>query len=735
MQKIKRQLMKASLKALLLVSLVLVGSCEKEKTAGGEKDAGGLAVLEKAVEEIVAAELGFLERVPADSDFFFAAYYDGEEVMGGIMDLGLAAGLFVDTDEEDEKPARDSSDFGEAAGYLGSEVFVFSGPGVGDKLTMVGTTYRELSAAWGGFVVGAMLDAIAKDGKEFDFEKLGEGISEDLLARWLAVIEKESKLLVPSVIAGWQPAEARRDDCRDEVAKMLDGIFKEEEGAVPVSFESHGAAMTGYEVKGTEVFGEMIEEMRGGISEKAEEMTYGAGLSAERLERFLVALEEVKFTVATGIVDGRVLVYFGDGKEGFQLAASPGESLAAEEDLRWMAAPAGKRLVAAGYLSEKMVGCVLPWLDSSKYWEAIAKAVRAPIAEQRLMRELLQGMAANSKILAQRDLSAWSAAAYTGDGWALHTRGGIVDPSIDFEAPLRMTNAVGATKPAFRGHWVQRRDWKELSWERVETMGFILEAVGKELGGAYKEEMEAIPGGGGMEEKVLSTVRALNRAYREEFRNGIGDEVAVFGDFLGEMPPVPGISEETVRDFTVPRFVYARPVTDRALVSKAGESSVEIWKDLIAYANRFGDGGIPLILPQSIESGGLVTWYAPLPFIGGDFVPGVTVGDKLWMVGTSRSLAGDLAKGLEAGSGSAETGVVVEVDFQALEVWLRALYEKGKDDVEVLAAEEGDLEEFKQMEKSAAGLLDGLSELKSLRYRHWLEDGKPMKSLEVTRGE
>jgi hypothetical protein len=719
--------MKAPLKALLLGSMLLGVSCGKKETAGGETDSGGVAVVEKAGEETVVADLGFASRVPADSDFFFAAYYDGGELVGGMMESMLKYGSMTKEDlvrEEDGKTHEEQLE--EAAGYLGSEVFVFSGPGVGDKLTMVGTTYRELSAAWGGFVVGAMLDAIAEDGKELDMDKLGEGVSEDLSGRWQYVIESESRLLVPSVVAGWHPDEARRDGSRDACAEMLDGIFKEEEGAEPVSFESHGAVMTGYEVKGTEVFGEMIEEMRSGISEQAEEMTYGAGLSAERLERFLVALEEVKFTVATGIIDGRVLVYFGDGKEGFQLAGTPGESLAAKEELRWIASPPGKRLVAAGYLSEKMVGCVLPWLDSSKYWESIAKAVRAPIKEQGLMRELLQGMAAHSKILAQRDVSAWSAAAYTGDGWTLLTRGGIVDPSIDFEAPLRMTDAVSATKPAFRGHWVQRRDWNDLSWEKLESMGFILEAVGKELGGAYKDELEAIPGGSGLQGKVISTVRDLNRAYRDEFRSGIGDEVAVFGDFLGEMPPIPGISEETVRDFTVPRFVYARPVTDRAMVSKAGETSVGIWKDLIAYANGFGDGGIPLILPQSIESGGLVTWYAPLPFIGGDFVPGVTVGDNLWMAGTSRSLAGDLAKGLGTGSGSAETGVLVEVDFDAMEVWLRALYQKGKEEAESVAGEE-----IERMDKSAAGLLDGLSELKSLKYRRWLESGKPRTSIEV----
>lgn len=724
-------------RTIVVVWVGFLAGCEKETNAVGG-DVGSVEekglVEEEVPEKKALAELGFASRVPEDADFFFAGYYDAEGLMDGFMDFGKSTGLLLAEENDAEGAQASATDefermVEEVREYVGTEVFVFSGPGVAGKLTMVGESYREFSAAWAGFAVGAILDALAKEGEGPDFEDLAEGFSDDLLERWLSVVEKDSKLLLPSVVAGWHPGELKRAECEEAVAGMLDRMFKEEEGAEAVSFESYGAEMAGYEVRGSEVFGDMIEEAREGLAERAEGTDFGGGLSEERLRQFLKALEDVRFTVATGVLDGRVLVYFGDGAEGFQLAETAEDSLAAKEDLRWMEPVAGKRMAAAGYFSEEMVGCVLPWLDTSRYWEAMAGAVREPVAEQRLMRELLMGLAGTANGLAQRDVSAWSGAVYAGDGWQVLTRGGIVDPSIDFEAPLKMTAAVVGMNPAFRGHWVQKRGWNDLSWKKVEYFGFILDAVGKEFAG--KDEDGAFLMAAPFFPKLTETVSGLNHAYREEFRNGIGDEVAVFGDFLGEVPPVPGISEETVRDFTVPRFVYARPVTDRAMVSKAGETSVGVWKDAVAYANDLYGDGIPLILPQAIESGDLVTWYAPLPFIGGDFVPGLTLNDRVWMLGTSRSLAGGLAKGLEEESGSGEPGVIIEMDFDALGKWAARAYEMGRDEAEAMAADDFDEGEMERMEKSADGMMEAFSRLESLRYRHWLEDGRPRTSLEV----
>ncbi|MGJ8645212.1 MAG: hypothetical protein ACSHX9_17555 [Luteolibacter sp.] len=726
--------MRLSLKLLLVSLLVLGVSCGKKKTTSlvNEEEVVTAKMIDK---QQVVADLGFASRVPADSDFYFAAHYNEEEWLDGVMDWGLEMGLLLEGKIEgyDEAEARQEiqDTFG---GYFGSEIFVFSGPGVGDKLTMVGESYRQLSAAWSGFAIGALLDALSDEEKEPDFSELVEGFSDYFLDRWLAVIQEDSKLLIPSVVVGWDPASEQRDECVKAISGFLDSTFMDEEGVGAVSFESHGALMAGYEVEGAVVFGEMIEEMRKGMEETLDDMDYGSALSERQLQQLLEALEGVKFTVAAGVVDGRVLIYFGDGEGGFKLSEIPETSLAGVEGMRWLAPSDGKRLAAVGYFSEEMVGTVLPWLDDSLYWEAIGKAVRAPIVEQRTLRELLMGLGSNARELAQRDISAWSAALFTGESWSLSTRGGIVDPSIDFETPLGMREAVSGMNPAFYGHWIQTRDWNDLSWKRLEYMGFILQTVASEFV-REKEPEEAILDNTAVVMKVGDIVQGLNSAYREEFRNGIGDEVAVFGDFLGEMPPVPGISEETVQKLTVPRFVYARPVIDRAMLSKAGESSVKIWAETVEYVNGFADDMVPLIEPQMIESGGLQTWFAPLPFIGGDFVPGVSLNDSVWMMGTSRELAGGLSKGMEEKSVSGETGVIVELDFDALEMWVRQVYEEGKDDAEAMAQSELGAAEIEQVEKAAGGFMDGLKKLKSLKYRHWLESGVPQTRLDISFGE
>ena len=727
--------MRAFLNLLVVGSVGLVISCGEKKTAGGDGEKAA-AVVQVAEKEETAAELGFASRVPADSDFYFSAHYDEEEIVAGVMDFMQNSELVRDALKDevtDEELAAKKEEFADVMEYFGSEVFVFSGSGVGGKLKMLGTSYRELSAASAGFAVSTVLDLLAETDEEPDFEKLGEGISEDLLGKWLAVLEEDSKLLVPSVVMGWQPGEEKTEECAKGLAEKLEQMFKDKEGAQVVSFESYGAKMAGYEIEGTKVFGGLIAEMREDMEAKMEDMTYGEGLSVERMDQFLKALEQVKFTLASGVVDGRVLVYFGDGAEGFQLAEKAEDSLAWRDELQWMAAGEGETLMAAGYLSEGMVGAVLPWLDTSPYWEAIANAVGAPVVEQELFRKLFMGLSETAGELAQRDYSAWSGAVYRGKGLNIQTRGGIVDPSIDFEAPLAMREAVGGTNPGFRAHWVQARGWNELSWKRLEYAGFILQALGDEVDRAMKERGAESPVDNvEILAKAGEFVQGLNRSYREEFRNGIGDEVAVFGDFLGEVPPIPGVSQETVENSTMPRLLYARPVTDRAMLTKSGESLIKIYSEAIDYANGYADGMIPLIKPQKIESGGLQTWFVQMPFIGGDFVPGISLNDGVWMMGTSRKLAGALAEGMEEKSGSSETGVIIEVDFEAMVGWMEKIYVEAKRDVEAMGEEGMGAAEMEKTERAATALFGTISKLRDLKYRHWLVDGERRTSLVIS---
>jgi hypothetical protein len=641
-------------------SAVLLAGCGKKETAGssGQPAAGSAAVAAMPV----ATHLGIATQVPADADLFFAGY-GADKMIGGVIKSVLesdVASMIPEGPEAEEKLKK----AGDIVKYTGDEAFVFVGPGVGGQLETVGRSYRDLSAAWLGFATGVMLDTLAKKDGEPDLSGLEDSLSEDLLEKWMDAVEKDERLQVPSIVMGWRPHAEKEAECRDAVAKGLEALLAGKEHVTPVAFEVSGVAMTGHELSGREVFGEIVTKAR----EEMQKQEGGAEalekISPERIERLLVALEKVRFMIATGSLEGRIVIYLGNGKEGFQLAGSPEESLAATDDLKWTHGFAERGIAGVAYVSEPVVRAALPWLDSSDYWLSLSRSIRPPIKEERLLRELLASMADTSRELARRDASAWSAVIVDDEGVRYESRGGWPDPALDYVAPLRMTDAAVSRKPAIRMHWVQNRARKDLSWKQVEQFGLLMESVLNEFKSADESVAAMIPEGA--VPRLMEEIRKLNHAYRDEFRAGIGDEVAFAMDFQGEVPPVPGISEETVAKARMPRFIVARSITDRAKVDASGASFAASWKSLTTWATELSGTDYPLTLPQKLESDGLVTWYPPLPFIGGDFVPGVTMNDRLWMLGTSKSMTAGFAKSMATPGSASETGMIVEMDFAPL---------------------------------------------------------------------
>jgi hypothetical protein len=696
--------------------LVLNSGCEKKSpTAAQDVEKPGL--VEQAPP--LAGHLGFASLVPRDADLFMAGYR-----ADGMFDSLVKS--FI---KPEDMSAEDLEEFEGVKSYVGDEMFLFVGPGAGGQLEMVGTTYRDISAGWAGFAVGTMLDAMGEEDAAPDFSKIGEGLSDDLLGKWIHAFEKDSRLSIPSVVMGWKPAADKELECRDTVVKWLDGVFVSEEMAKPVTFEASGVTLAGYEIHGKEAFGEALAKAREEMSRQAGNAEWFDKIPPKQMDRILTAMENVRFTVATGSSEGRVMIYIGNGSEGFNLAATPADSLAASADLTWTGKFSAKNITGTLYLSEAMVRSVLPLLDSSRYWDSVASAIRPPVREERLFRELLTGLANTERELAKRDASAWSAILFEDGGWHLESRGGWPDPDLDYTTPLRMTEAASAQKPAIRAHWIQPRGRNDLAWKQKEFYGHLVNSVIGELNTGGNPMMSMVPEG--TMDRLQAEITELNRAYREEFRAGIGDEVALIADFLGEVPPIPGISEETVKSSTAPRFIIARPVRDRAMLSAAGKSHVQSWRSLTAWASEQSGENLPLIVPQSIESGGLTTWYPPLPFIGGDFVPGITLNDEVWMLGTSRSMAGGFAKSMASSSSGGETGMIVEIDFAPIREWSSDVYQRNEMMAKELTAEAPDEMVEIANKENLERVNSAISSLQGFSYRHWMDDGKPRTSMHV----
>lgn len=717
-------MMKRTMLYAVVGGMVLLSSCGKKKVVSPPE--GSLTGVEAVVDAMpaVATHLGFADRVPLDADLYLTGYDFGDVADWMLKEIPSGEGM---TEDPDAAHGMD-----EAKMYVGSEAFLFVGPGAGGQLQMVGKTYRDFSAAWAGFAAGSVLKLANDNDAELDFQLLSDQLPDDLLAKWLDVIEKDSKFQIPSLVMGWKPDRSKLEECDEAVLKGVDMMFGEFEKALPVAFEKSGVRMEGYEVSGREIFGEGIEQAREELKNQTGAEDLPDALTPERIERLLSSVENLRLTVATGMVDGRMLIYLGNGKDGFRLAKNPAESLASLDELRWTHLYSKKSVAGFAYLSEPMVRSILPWLDSSEYWSALAGAVQPPIREEQVLRQLLSGIADGSKQLAQREASAWSGIVVKDQGWRYESRGGWPDPSLDYETPMAMFDAASGQNPAVQAHWVQNRMRKDLSWKQLEHFGALIEAVFAEFDQTDASAMSLVP------KKAVSQaiheLRNLNRAYREEFRAGVGDEVAFIADFNGEVPPVPGISEETIRDFRAPRFVYARPVLDRAMLGAAGKSYVESWGNLTAWAGETLGQELPVIVPQSIESSGLVTWFPPLPFIGGDFVPGVSLNDRVWMVGTSQSMVKGFAKSLESSSPATETGMRIEIDFAPFREWGKELYQMNEAEADMMAGDVPDEIQEIATEENLDRLQQVADQVKGLSYRKWMEDGKPRTRLHLQIG-
>lgn len=713
---------------LIATAAVISTGCQKKETPAPETPTG----VEKAVAQQqvlpIASHLGIATRIPADADVFVAGYGAGETILN-LFEPFLFLRDEEGTKEELSEGLKKAKEFTD---LVGDEAFVFIGPGLGGQLETVGKSYRGFSAAWAEFAVGVALDSAAKKEGKPDLATLEDSLSSDLVERWMDALEKDSRLQVPTVVMGWRPAASKLEDCSKKLGEGLDALFTANGKATPVSFDSSGTAMKGYELSGRDAFGDMVAEIRKNLEKEEDAAEVMEKFSPERIERMLVALENVKFTIASGVLDGRVLLYLGNGKEGLRLAEKPEDSLAATDSLKWTHGFAEKHLLGMSYLSEPMVRAVLPWLDNSEFWSGLSRAIRPPVNDERLMRELLSGMADIDRDLAKRNASAWSAVIVEDKGWRYESRGGWPDPGLDYAAPLKMTDAAASLQPAVRMHWVQNRQRQDRQWAQVEQFGMLLEAVVGEVKKTDSPTAAMLPDD--VVARFMEEFRNLNRAYRDEFRAGIGDEVAFALDFKGEMPPVPGVSEETVANTKIPRFLVARPVTDRAKIDASGKSFVASWRSLTDWANELSGEKYPLILPQKLESGGLETWYPPLPFIGGDFLPGVTLNDKLWMLGTSKGFAEGFAKSMATPASGSETGMITEIDFAPLRAWSEEMQK-------LQGAELGDLAEDLTKEqpeaireksrKSLEKARESLGKLQGLGYRKWLEDGAPRTSLHV----
>lgn len=713
--------------------IIALPSCKKDEP----NQPASSPELPEIVEPLVNPEppsqhLGFASHTPADVDLFVAGYGADEMIrttLEGLTKTFLDVQTQIQEEGDTEPDISPATEEGktawidEAIPYFGDEAFVFVGQGPGELVEVATSTYRDLSAASLGLTVKLLLDA-ADDGDPLKAMEGDDELLQNLLDKTFQAIQKDSSLAFPTIVTGWKPHSSKKDECVETLIEMLDAIMVESPTMKPISFEASGVSMNGYQGSGGEMFADLILEARQAIEDAAQTEQVDQLLSDERVEELMTSLENFEFTITLGSLDDYVVIYLGDGSDGFQLAESPSDSLASTSSLTWTNPFADKTIASFAYASDSFVKSWLPLIDSGPYWNAIAQSLPTANDESRAIQELLEGIAGTEHQLAERQTSAWSGIVVLEEGLRFESRGGWANPGIDYTTPLQLTEAANATNPAIRAHWIQNRSRNNLEWSRIEQFGSLIQLGFDAFQDSdYSQSME-VPEE--MANQLMGLVEHLNSSYRDDFRNGIGDEQAFVLDFHGMTPPIPGIPEDIVSELELPRFLYARPVTDREKLAVSSENFVKGSHEVITMATEAIDFQLPLLEPQLIESNELDTWYYPLPISGGDFIPGVSINDQLWMVGTSRSMAKSFASA-PASSGN-EAGVIIDIDFEAIGQWFSNTYRLTKDQADQLSDQAPDMAKNLATEENLESVSQEFSKLKAFHYRHWMADAVPRSS-------
>lgn len=129
--------------------------------------------------------------------------------------------------------------------------------------------------------------------------------------------------------------------------------------------------------------------------------------------------------------------------------------------------------------------------------------------------------------------------------------------------------------------------------------------------------------------------------------SGMDNEAILIVDNKGTMPK--GIPLPEGAQLTVPRFAYAKGITDRSKISEAWEAMVTSIDSLVASLSspeEMSDATDESLTPKKKEVKGVMTYSYPFAFFTADCDPCLSISDKVFVVGSSPQLNQDVAEAM-----------------------------------------------------------------------------------------
>jgi len=295
-------------------------------------------------------------------------------------------------------------------------------------------------------------------------------------------------------------------------------------------------------------------------------------------------LGEKNVIAVSGTVNDYVVGFVGSREEDMKLAATPADSFATSDSLKFVDSFIDKNPVFVSYAK----GSVLSAITNNSGISYLTDAFRDALAssgevDTREIEALLDVVKEREREMSSSlKISDLGMVGYFEEGFKLEAFGGSNIPSIIASAKNQL-GAIGDSKDvAIFANWTSNPAYTIKTNEYLESLAETVYAMTKnvstwELGeenqsfAAFKQYVTLF------DESFSEHVVTAWDSMSSDLPAGLGNETAFVIDLNGEMPPLPNVPQELVKSGKFPRISYLKPVKDRSKLVSTWEKNEPEW--------------------------------------------------------------------------------------------------------------------------------------------------------------
>ena len=384
------------------------------------------------------------------------------------------------------------------------------------------------------------------------------------------------------------------------------------------------------------------------------------------LDRLFAALQAKKFSFAYGTAGGYIIFAMGAERPDLQFLTNPTTSLAARPEFGVLNSLHGKKLLGVVFAE----GAALQALQNPEPLQPILRGIMSGLTQSPVFAGMAKSLEPKVAALAPlerkiygKELTTLVAGAYWDRGLHVEMDGGLSPKGLEAGKLLKFSSLLDDPKVVFATDFHGDPQAAGDIRAYAEALSDTLHLAGLELVKANLLGDQGAKISEWVELEVIPQIKAFYSASKDLYSKGVGDEHALVIDLGGTMPTLPGMDPKAPKtDAKMLRSAQVNDVLDRGQIGDNWNKIQASMTDLAKAVPWLAGQKLPE--PDVSNKSGITCYFYPSPVESDDLTLAAAVSDKLFMVGTSRTLEEDIGgRMLRAAPGAVKSTGVWRVNW------------------------------------------------------------------------